>query len=210
MFFKPIVDPVGWYKNMTREGYADFFLELTLGARRDGKGIFHLAQDYWQSFEPVGYNQFYDYVLMTASGATGGSAESNPFYFTVNGEEYVIWAWKGDYINLGAGAETGIYKAGVGGHYLTASELAMPMTLTLTHNKHGEIFNYQPSDNQWWITGFDPQHQNVYAGDMTSITTIDFSAHPDLWEGFYAEFGNKKSRQGLYFDVNTKRVTITW
>ena len=24
-------------------------------------------------------------------------------------KEYIIWAWKGDYLNLGAGAEIGIY-----------------------------------------------------------------------------------------------------
>lgn len=26
------------------------------------------------------------------------------------GEEFIIWSWKGDYMNLGAGAETGIYQ----------------------------------------------------------------------------------------------------
>ena len=26
------------------------------------------------------------------------------------GEEFIIWSWKGDYMNLGAGTETGIYQ----------------------------------------------------------------------------------------------------
>lgn len=42
----------------------------------------------------------------------------------MNGETYIIWAWKGDYINLGAGAETGIYKKGIGNHYFTATGLS--------------------------------------------------------------------------------------
>ena len=34
------------------------------------------------------------------------------FDFVCNGTSYVLWAWKGDYINLGAGAELGIYTGG--------------------------------------------------------------------------------------------------
>ena len=36
------------------------------------------------------------------------SIDKAKFDFTMNGTEYIIWAWKGDYLNLGAGAEIGI------------------------------------------------------------------------------------------------------
>jgi len=31
------------------------------------------------------------------------------FDFSMDGKQYRFWAWKGDYLNLGAGAEMGIY-----------------------------------------------------------------------------------------------------
>ncbi len=56
---------------------------------------------------------------------------------------YIIWAWKEDYINLGAGAETGI------------------MELLLTDRQGNIILDYKPEEKQWWINGFNPQKQNV-------------------------------------------------
>ena len=69
----------------------------------------------------------------------------------MNGESYIIWAWKWDYINLGAGAETGIYKKGIGDHYFTATDLAQKMQLNLKDSSNNTIFNYTPTEKQWWI-----------------------------------------------------------
>ena len=33
------------------------------------------------------------------------------------GEEFIIWSWKGDYLGLGAGDETGIYQVMDGDKY---------------------------------------------------------------------------------------------
>jgi len=48
------------------------------------------------------------------------------FPFTYGDERLMLWAWKGDYINLGAGAELGIYREGIGPHWYTGTEYAMP------------------------------------------------------------------------------------
>lgn len=68
--------------------------------------------------------------------------------------------WKGDYINLGSGAEVGIYKkSAIPGHWLTSQENSMPMTLTLDKVDTGErVFEYCPEENQWWINGFNSQY----------------------------------------------------
>jgi hypothetical protein len=149
-------------------------------------------------------------VRVGASDITGAGADSREFTFKVGGETYKLWAWKGDYVNLGAGAEIGIYKQGGMGDFQwdAKPELAMPMELKLIVASTGEqIYDYKPSENQWWITGFDPQHQNVGARDLTAIYTVDFSSHPELWEGFVEEYGKK----GTVWEFDTGfRATYTW
>ncbi len=52
-----------------------------------------------------GYNDFYDIVFGYAT-----SMDKAKFQFTSGDREYMFWEWKGDYLNLGAGAELGIYS----------------------------------------------------------------------------------------------------
>lgn len=78
--------------------------------------------------------------------------ESDNFKFTYGNRDYIFWAWKGDYLNLGAGAELGIYsnQSGVGGHgsitcpfsdhWLVDTNLAMKMTLTLNDTNGNQLF----------------------------------------------------------------------
>lgn len=115
--------------------------------------------------------------------------QSQRFEFSTNGTDYVFWAWKGDYLNLGAGAELAIYKrlnvAGIDTpQWIVDRNLAMPMTLQLKDNKGNVIFTYKPSEKQWWITGFNPYYQNVKAENLTAIYTIDFSGNKDMYDSF--------------------------
>jgi hypothetical protein len=67
-----------------------------------------------------------------------------------------------------------IYRQSIiDGHFLPAKDRAMPMTLTLTDSAGNQYFDYQPQENQWWITAFDPSPQNVRAENLISTTTID-------------------------------------
>ena len=65
---------------------------------KDNEGVYHASFDCWQQL--FGYNNLYDFFF-----DLGTSCEPAKFPFTYNGKEYIIWMWKGDYINLGAGAE---------------------------------------------------------------------------------------------------------
>lgn len=105
-------------------------------------------------------------------------------------------------MNLGAGAETGIYQVKDGEideygncimengeySYLYAEvnrEYSVDMTLELYHDSNGDgifsddeqLYKHEPDELQWWITGFDPLVQNVKAEDLKAVTTIDFSSY---------------------------------
>ena len=79
----------------------------------------------------------------------------------------IPWAWHGDYLNLGAGAEIGVYfrpscipsnPDGLDQYYVLPGFI-MPMQLYLYENNNSEFTNivsWEPSDDQWWITGFNP------------------------------------------------------
>jgi hypothetical protein len=200
------------YKDLTQQGRLDWAIDLAIGATPDKNGIYHIDQDYWQSWKPVGYNKLYDEVLKMATWATGTSAYANDFNFaTADGSQYNIWVWKGDYINLGAGAETGIYKDPILGeaHWLTAPEDALSMTLRLADTRGKQIFYYAPDQEQWWITGFDPQHQNMQASDLRATVTIDFTGRPDLWNGFTSTQLARRDNQWV-FDPSSMTARLVY
>ena len=113
--------------------------------------------------------------------------KAESFTFTgADGEKYILWAWKGDYVNLGAGCEMGIYHECINApnsktlHWETATQYAMPMTISLSYTNGETIFDYSPAKDQWWINGFSPNDPNVQAADLTVTATVIFS-NTDLW-----------------------------
>jgi len=81
--------------------------------------------------------------------------KSAKFDFTANDREFILWAWKGDYLNLGAGAELGIYsnESGIAGKidvssphdeiWLVDTNLAMKMSLSVMYDGQ-DIISYTP------------------------------------------------------------------
>ena len=180
-------DSVNAFKDVTQAGEADWLLSTVLGATPDSDNIYHIRQDWWQSWKPVGYNNIYDIVFDKATQKTGTSMAKNRYTFNVGEKTYAIWMWKGDYINLGAGAEAGIYEYAGLGHWFTATDMAMPMELSLTY-KGDELYHYTPDEKQWWITGFDPSHQNVQKDEVTATVTLNFADNKSAWEQFRSEY----------------------
>lgn len=86
---------------------------------------------------------------------------------------------RGDYINLGAGAELGIYTGGEP-HWHVDKRLAMTMYIELRYNGATIISH---SDYTWWITGFNPKYQNKSASSLTAIFTIRFN-DPGMYNAF--------------------------
>jgi len=193
---------------------ADFVVGLIGAVDEDNDGVYHINQDSWQSWGPMGYNNGYDVVFDAGISAMGNSMDKKQSVeFTVdtdgdgeNDTTYMFWSWKGDYMNLGAGAETGIYKFYTDTHWLTAKENATNMELTLKMGEE-EIYSYSPYGDealwndgaQWWITGFDSRTQNVKAEDLTAITVIDFS---DMENGDEMYIAFKNATEETISDIN--------
>ena len=197
-------------KEQTRKGNLDLVLDKTLSASKDTNDIYHIRQKCYQ--EPFGYNDFYDKVFAKATSLTGTSMDRKKYNFYVGDSEYILWAWKGDYINLGAGAELGIYRRKTvfgyeTDHWESQPERAMPMTLRLDYaNGGGNIFSYSPTDNQWWINGFNANKQNRQATDVVATVTIDFSNQQDLWESFEKKFNDGKHSEWEFYDDYKARL----
>ncbi|GKX28274.1 hypothetical protein SH1V18_07540 [Vallitalea longa] len=176
-------------ESLTKVPVTDIF--YAAGFVMDDNGVYHARQDALQQIG--GYNDFYDIVFDYAT-----SMKKERFEFSSGKRDYVIWTWKGDYLNLGSGAELGIYSHDSGiasivdvtspidDHWLVDTSLAMPMTLTLKDKNDNIIADYNPGkDNpQWWITAFNPYEQNVNASNLTVTYTIDFTGNKTMFDDF--------------------------
>ncbi len=114
-----------------------------LNMKKDSKGVYHADYDCWQQY--FGYNDLYDWAFNL-----GTSMLAKKFKFSSGSKDYIFWMWKGDYLNLGAGAELGIYTGGEP-HWVVDKSLAMNMSMSLDLNG-SNIASW--SERHWWITSF--------------------------------------------------------
>ena len=189
---------IDWFTRNTQSGVLDGFLSM-FGFERSEYGILHARQITWQMF--FGFNNLYEYAFGLAT-----NKDHRRYTFSTPDEDFVLWMWRGDYINFGAGAEMGLYSGGpnhwatgiMGGHML-------PMSIVVYEN--GERFiDYAPPEPHWWITGFDPSRQGVSDQDICVRFEVDFSSRPDLWEAF-ANLYDGRSNWTFYDDM---RASYEW
>ena len=64
------------------------------------------------------------------------------------------------------------------------------------------------TENQWWVTGFNPSGHNVSYKDIESTTTIDFSSNPRMYEAFREKYDGDSS--GWKFDARNNKATLQW
>lgn len=150
-----------------------------------GNVVYHAKVDALQQYG--GYNALYDMIF-----DQGTSATSERFTFKAGGEEYAIWAWRGDYLNLGAGAELGIYQKVKGvDHYKVNRSISMRMTLKLYVNLPNPklVDYYRPNKKQWWITSFVPKFQRINVQNTKAEYSVDFSQQNALYKGFKQKYG---------------------
>lgn len=188
--------------NITQKGnfkslfnLADFY--------QDPSGIYHTYTNCWQKY--FGYNDLYDLAFYL-----GTDMKRYKLKFTYNKKDWILWAWKGDYLNLGAGAELGIYnRLCVRGHktphWLAATSYAMKMELKLTYKGY-TIIDYKPSEKQWWITGFNPYYQDVKAKLLKATFKVKFN-NSNMFNNFYfyTKQGNNK---GITYSYKKKYAII--
>lgn len=76
------------------------------------------------------------------------------------------------------------------------------------YDKDGKvIFIYDPKQNNWWTTGFNPNVQDAHQEDLIAFGSVDFSANPELWEAFYQKYC---ARYGWCFDEKNKVAYYAW
>ena len=158
----------------------------SLNMYKDSKGIYHAKSNCWQ--KNFGYCSFYDAAFDTAT-----YMKNERFRFESDGTKYTFWLWCGSYINLGAGAEMGLYTED--GWMVSANhDITLPMSMTLVYDGT-TIIDY--SDTTWWITGFNPNYSNVLPDQLTVTFTIDFSSRPGMFRDFYSQCAD----DGWSFDL---------
>ena len=83
----------------------------------------------------------------------------------------------------------------------------MPMTLNLVDNKGHEISDYRPTEEQWWITSFNPSYKDVEASSLTATYTINFSSN-EYDKGMYDAF--REQWVGQYKNLTFDNYTVTF
>ena len=189
-------------KNLTTIQYTAFKLAVEALNIKD-------KTETWQ--KKYGYNDLYDNVFRIA---TNNNMRSEQFYFQDNNEEYVLWVWRGDYLTLGSGAEMGLYKKNKNVHnaeHWDAIDFTVPMTLNLYNyydaNNIEHIFSWKPQNNQWWITGFNPNYQDIDVTKQMIIGTIDLSQYPNMYYSIKQNI-NESNKKYIICDDTTYKIWI--
>lgn len=190
-----------------------------LNFKMDDKEIaIHSQQKTWQKLG--GYNNFYDAVFKVA---TINNMRKEKFEFSYNGTKYIVWAWRGDYLNIGAGAEIGLYYSPIkvpiiGFEHWKCANFNLPMTLNL-YNYYGQdyiynIFCWSPKQQQWWITGFNPSWQNPNVQRMVSVGTIRFEGRENMYfnlkKSVTEDSDNASLRDFMIFDDEEHTAWLIW
>ena len=141
------------------------------------------------------------------------------FAFTVNNFDYILWIWRGNYLNLGAGAEMGLYYRptilpsdpdGLD-HYFAHSELALPMQLYLYDYESGEnIFSWEPTEDQWWICSFNPnvKYEDNRVENQIMICSVGLSKNTKMYDGFVKDIAINQPDLLEYVILDDTHYTI--
>lgn len=178
---------------------------------------YHSQPDTWQS--KFGYNQLYDDVFAFGTDMVTSEAIN----FDAEGKTYALWMWKGDYYNFHSGTEIGLYQyrttdESTGIPLYNAIDFRLPMSLNLYYtNSLTHLFGWAPTVKQWWITGFntDQEYENPGRTPMTSVGTIDFSEHPEMYNSLRQTITDENSQYNYFeqyfiFDEDGHTVWIMW
>ena len=154
---------------------------------------------------------------------------------SINGQtkvDWILWAWRGDYLNIGPGAEVGLYFRPYSletsssddrlDHYFVLPEMTVPMQLYLYNyntdsSKYDNIISWTPTEDQWWVTGFNPYRvgqANVKTQIMVSkidLSKFKVNEHNRIYEALKNDvLSNKDKSKFTVFDDDLNTVWIVW
>lgn len=85
------------------------------------------------------------------------------------------------------------------------------MTLSLYNcyeDNAENLFTWVPSEEQWWITGFNINYTKPDPNVMTIIGSVDFTENPDMYNEFKSTY--ETDNETIIFDNDKKTVWIIW
>ena len=160
----------------------------------------------WQSL--VGYTPTYDYFF-----SLGGPVLRYYYEFEntdVDGTKYyAVWIWKGEYWNLGAGAEIGIYWTDSAHSrdkrfYRVDPGLTLDVDMQVCYQYANNEFNHFTRES-WWVCSFTPEEQFPRLDWIIVNLKVKFS-NENLLEPFRQRYidlcGTPKAWQYLSFPQN--------
>ena len=190
-------------------------LLLKLGGfeREKGKSIFHARDICIQKLG--GYNNFYDFVFDSATNISKPLkykfTDRKDYKFNMK-RKYVIWAWKGDYLNVGAGCEVGFYNTyGSTKHYFFVKKIFTELEMRYNGNL---INNYRPPKSKgekvghsWWITTFNAGMQN-----NVNPSKIGFRCVADLsvLKAYARKALERRLEKSKRWNVEGNKATLKW
>lgn len=194
-------------------------LQMESESTNEGK-VFHATQDCLQKLG--GYNSFYD-VCFDLGTSMETLDKIKPYKY--EGKWYKLWTWKGDYINLGAGAEIGIYSGDKEDTKLwkAATGHTLEMTVALYDKSHGnkKIFEYVPGTysgdkngkKTWWCTGFNSNYMAKDFGrkatNLKAVYTCKFS-NAEEFNAFRGKYDSSSNTVTLSGNKNGATGTLTF
>lgn len=177
---------------------------------KDGRptGIYHARNNCWQ--DCVGYDDFYDEVFDLGTQITPRKRmERHKYEIDIDGDlksDYILWAWKGDYYNLGAGCELGIYHKVQNKNFGLVWEVDKSASFSCNLNLkfcNNTIIDWNNEGNKhWWFTGFNSNYQFPVLLDIdmlkaTFTVTFDSFSDKNTCQKMYDDFKNS-----YYLDRN--------
>ena len=155
----------------------------------------------WQSL--VGYTPIYDFFF-----SLGGPIRRFLYEFEVTNDGplpdifqtdyYVVWIWKGDYWNLGAGAEIGIYHTDCylyhkSKFYDVVTDLTLDVDMTIIYQDRELTHLVQTN---WWVCSFTPEEQLINIDDLRVSLKVKFT-DPSLRDPFYNAWQQREQSETI-------------
>lgn len=143
-------------------------------------------------------------------------------------KDHVLWLWRGDYLNLGTGAEIGIYNDPVIGLW-SVPEYRFKMNVNM-YNYYGKnditnVFCWHPYEGQWWATGWNPEmrltdntgfvdpnvHNTIMIGCVDFYDLTSGVIQEDMYDAIKETVKQKKKYSKFCIpDSEEKKLWIVW
>ena len=227
VYAEPTDDPVLYqvavnvlYKDGFKERFGtDIYINTETGdcVGAGGKGMLNIGFDFNFSdmvvyavadcwFRHLGFAVIYDEI---ANLLPIYRYITRRYYFDYNGLEWLIQAWKGNYVFVVNGAEVGIYNRVPGeelGTFYNCSEKEYTMTLKVSCGDE-LLVNLAPTQH-WWINGFKLNGKVYEATDLDVEYTIEM---PDMeMVRAFAEAIENEEHHDTEYSINGTTITVRW